>query len=86
MLGVEQERWLAQGLVSSTRQWKLLGQSSQVSATGIDTPEGRKVWTDGWDGYPEARRRLLQGATRPACATSWRSAAMCTGTPPPTFV
>ncbi|MDM0075677.1 alkaline phosphatase D family protein [Variovorax sp. J2P1-59] len=64
MLGAEQERWLAQGLASSTRQWKLLGQSSQISATGIDTPEGRKVWTDGWDGYPEARRRLLQGAHR----------------------
>jgi alkaline phosphatase D len=62
MLGVEQERWLAQGLAASPARWKLLGQSSQISATGIETPEGRKVWTDGWDGYPEARRRLVEGA------------------------
>jgi alkaline phosphatase D len=63
MLGAEQEGWLGQGLASSTRKWNLLGQSTQMSATGIDTAEGRKVWTDGWDGYPEARRRLLQGAS-----------------------
>jgi alkaline phosphatase D len=63
MLGAEQERWLAQGLAASARQWKLLGQSTQMSATGIDTPQGRQTWTDGWDGYPEARRRLLQGAS-----------------------
>jgi alkaline phosphatase D len=62
MLGADQERWLAQGLAGSSRPWKLLGQATQMSATGIDTPEGRRTWTDGWDGYPEARRRLLQGA------------------------
>ncbi|SCK07525.1 alkaline phosphatase D [Variovorax sp. HW608] len=62
MLGADQERWIGQGLAASTRQWKLIGQSTQMSAAGFDTPEGRKVWTDGWDGYPEARRRFLQGA------------------------
>jgi alkaline phosphatase D len=61
MLGADQERWIDQGLAGSTRRWKLIGQSTQMSATGIETPEGRKVWTDGWDGYPEARRRFLQG-------------------------
>lgn len=63
VLGSKQERWLSEGLASSTRKWNLLGQSTQMSATGINTAEGRKVWTDGWDGYPEARRRLLQGAS-----------------------
>jgi alkaline phosphatase D len=63
MLGAEQERWLALGLAASARQWKLLGQSTQMSTTGIDTPQGRQSWTDGWDGYPEARRRLLRGAS-----------------------
>jgi alkaline phosphatase D len=62
MLGAEQERWLGQGLADSARQWKLIGQSMQMSAAGFDHPEGRAVWTDAWDGYPEARRRLLQGA------------------------
>ena len=61
MLGATQERWLAQGLAASRTQWNLLGQATQVSATGLDTPEGRQTWTDGWDGYPAARRRLLQG-------------------------
>jgi alkaline phosphatase D len=62
MLGADQERWLAQGLAGSSRRWKLLGQSTQMSSTGLDTAAGRQSWTDGWDGYPEARRRLLQGA------------------------
>jgi alkaline phosphatase D len=61
MLGVEQSRWLAQGLAASGRQWKLLGQSTQMSPTSLEAPRGRQFWTDGWDGYPEARRQLLQG-------------------------
>ena len=62
MLGAEQERWLATGLTdTSPARWKLIGQTTQMSATGLDTPEGRSNWTDGWDGYPVARQRLLQG-------------------------
>ncbi|VWX58952.1 Alkaline phosphatase D [Burkholderiales bacterium 8X] len=63
MLGMPQERWLAEGLAASAARWKLLAQSTQMSSTGIDTPQGREVWTDGWDGYPDARRRLLQSAS-----------------------
>ncbi|GAA4336154.1 alkaline phosphatase D family protein [Variovorax defluvii] len=61
MLGAEQSQWLAQGLSASRRQWKLLGQSTQMSSTSLEAPRGRQFWTDGWDGYPEARRQLLQG-------------------------
>lgn len=61
MLGEAQEQWLAEGLAGSRRRWKLLGQSTQLSSTAFDNPQGRSTWTDGWDGYPEARRRLLQG-------------------------
>jgi alkaline phosphatase D len=61
MLGTAQEAWLAQGLAGSTRRWKLLGQSTQISSTGSDSTDGRSIWTDGWDGYPLARRRLLEG-------------------------
>ena len=60
VLGSAQERWLAAGLADSRAQWKLLAQGSQVSAGGIDTPLGRRIFTDGWDGYPQARRRLLE--------------------------
>ena len=61
MLGAPQERWLADGLAGASRRWKLIGQATQLAATGIDTPEGRSTWTDAWDGYPAARQRLLQG-------------------------
>ena len=60
MLGTAQEQWLAQGLAASRRQWRLLAQSTQLSSTGIDTPLGRTIYTDGWDGYAAARARLLQ--------------------------
>jgi alkaline phosphatase D len=60
MLGAEQEQWLTQGLAASRRQWRLLAQSTQLSSTGIDTPLGRTIYTDGWDGYASARARLLQ--------------------------
>lgn len=62
MLGSEQEAWLEAGLRSSKARWNVLAQqtlmapSSQVPTA---TAEGGRVWTDGWDGYPAARRRLL---------------------------
>jgi alkaline phosphatase D len=60
MLGATQEAWLAKGLADSRRHWRLLGQSTQISSTGMDTPLGRTIYTDGWDGYAAARQRLLQ--------------------------
>jgi alkaline phosphatase D len=60
MLGQAQAQWLAQGLAASRRQWRLLAQSSQISSTGVNTPVGRSIFTDGWDGYTAARRQLLQ--------------------------
>jgi alkaline phosphatase D len=67
-LGPVQENWLAQGLNRSRRAWKLLGQSTQMAPSGIDAPwlaaggaPVRAVYTDGWDGYPQARQRLLRG-------------------------
>ena len=59
MLGAAQEQWLAQGLTRSDRRWKLVAQSTQMSSSGVNTPLGRSSFTDGWDGYPQARARLL---------------------------
>lgn len=62
MLGAEQQRWLEQGLASSTARWNiqaqqtLMAQNSQVPI--IKESDGR-FWTDGWDGYPAARQRLF---------------------------
>jgi len=60
MLGAEQEAWLAQGLRTASGRWRVLAQSTQISSTGIDTPVGRTIYTDGWDGYAAARTRLLE--------------------------
>lgn len=73
LLGAAQERWLADGW-DLQRHWNLLAQQSlmaRLSHTPVVVPEagqplptsGRtgRYWTDGWDGYPAARARLLQG-------------------------
>jgi alkaline phosphatase D len=62
MLGSEQEAWLAAGLASSEARWNILAQQTlmaQSSQVPVTAPDGGRFWTDGWDGYPVARRRLL---------------------------
>jgi alkaline phosphatase D len=62
MLGAHQENWLTDGLKTARTRWNILAQqtlmaqSSQVPLR--QTGDGR-FWTDGWDGYPAARQRLL---------------------------
>lgn len=67
MLGGEQEAWLAQGLASSRAHWNILAQQTplaQSSGVPVRAPEDGRFWTDGWDGYPVARRRLLDTLVR----------------------
>ncbi len=65
MLGQEQEYWLAEGLASSTRAWKLIVQSTQLSPSGLKLPLGRLLYGDGWDAFPAARERLLSAIAQP---------------------
>jgi alkaline phosphatase D len=59
LLGAEQERWLAQGW-SLDRPWNLLAQQTLMARHSWSDPaDGGTYWTDGWDGYPAARARLL---------------------------
>ena len=60
LLGAEQERWLSEGLSQTKSTWQLLAQATQISSTGVPAPSGRSYWNDAWDGYPQARQRLLQ--------------------------
>jgi alkaline phosphatase D len=70
MLGREQERWLAEGW-SRRHPWNLLAQQTLLAPLnrGDALPGGEADalgvagawWTDGWDGYPAARERLLAG-------------------------
>jgi alkaline phosphatase D len=62
MLGMEQEAWLETGLRSSNARWNILAQQTlmaQSTQVPVAEPDGGRFWTDGWDGYPMARRRLL---------------------------
>jgi alkaline phosphatase D len=60
LLGFEQERWLADGWDLS-RPWNLLAQQTLMARFTWQDPAqgGGTYWTDGWDGYPAARNRLL---------------------------
>ena len=60
MLGADQERWLLDRLRVSHRSetpWRLIGQ--QVVFAPITPPGMPILQVDNWDGYPVARRRLL---------------------------
>jgi alkaline phosphatase D len=65
MLGGAQEAWLEEGLRDPAARWNLLAQATLMAQLDRSKPgEGRRIWTDGWDGYPAARRRLLDSLTR----------------------
>lgn len=59
MFGAAQERWLGEQLAASDTQWRLLAQATQIAPAFVDTPLGPARYSDGWDGYPQARTRLL---------------------------
>jgi alkaline phosphatase D len=62
MLGAEQEAWFGTSLGKGVK-WKFVAQQ-QVFADVDHTRGGtheKRVWTDGWDGYPANRRRILEG-------------------------
>jgi len=60
LLGAEQERWLADGW-DLARPWNLVAQQTLMARMNWQDPsQGDGVyWTDGWDGYAPARKRLL---------------------------
>jgi alkaline phosphatase D len=59
MLGDVQERWLETGLDRSRVRWNLIAQQTLMAQLDRKPGPGQQFWTDGWDGYPAARRRLL---------------------------
>ncbi len=60
MLGAEQESWLDRAFAGSGAEWNILAQQTLMAQADRKLGEGRQFWTDGWDGYPAARRRLLE--------------------------
>lgn len=67
LLGREQEAWLMEGFASSKAKWNILAQQTfmaQSSQVPIVNEEDGRFWNDGWDGYPAARKRLLDGIVK----------------------
>ena len=60
MLGRAQERWFEQSLGESRAAWNVVAQTTPMAQFDTKPGPGRRAWTDGWDGYPAARQRLLE--------------------------
>ncbi len=60
ILGWKQEKWLEDSLKNSDAVWDVIVQQTLMAQA---VREGGKFWTDGWDGYPAARRRLLEAVS-----------------------
>jgi len=60
MLGAAQERWLDEGLAQSKAVWNVIAQQTLFAPAARKGDQGLLYWTDGWDGYPAARERLVK--------------------------
>ncbi len=59
MLGDDQEAWVAESLAEGGVEWNLLGNPVVLAGIdmGVDSPS---YYLETWDGYPQARRRLIE--------------------------
>ena len=60
LLGRAQEQWLEQALVASPARWNVIAQTTLMAQADRGADNTRTVYTDGWDGYPAAREKLLK--------------------------
>ncbi len=58
-LGARQEQWFAQQMNASHAHWNVVGQTTLMAQADSKRGAGEAFFSDGWDGYPAARRRLL---------------------------
>jgi alkaline phosphatase D len=58
LLGAEQMAWLQRELPAARARWTFLAQQT-VFAQMARNGRTRRYWTDGWDGYPAERARVL---------------------------
>jgi alkaline phosphatase D len=64
MLGAAQEQWLLEGFRQSDVAWNILAQGQLVAdLRQKDRMGDYGHWTDGWDGYPATRQRILDAMT-----------------------
>ena len=60
MLGSQQEQWLDRQIASAKARWTIVAQQTLMAELARPSEGGHRFWMDGWDGYPNARRRLLE--------------------------
>jgi alkaline phosphatase D len=60
LLGRAQEQWLEAELAAARARWNVIVQQTLMAQADRTPGAGRSFWTDGWDGYPAARERLLR--------------------------
>lgn len=58
-LGFEQERWLYDGWANSPARWNVAVQNLLIAPLTVEGPDGPTIWTDTWNGFGAARRRLI---------------------------
>jgi alkaline phosphatase D len=66
MLGAAQEQWLTDGIGDAADRWNIIGSDTLMAPASPRVNGERQYWTDGWDGYPAARRRLLEAIDQAA--------------------
>lgn len=59
MIGQAQERWLDGAMAESRAHWNVVVQETIFSRFGTLRDGEMTRWTDGWDGFPATRERLL---------------------------
>ena len=60
MLGSQQEQWLDRQIATAKARWTIVAQQTLMAELARPEEGGHRFWMDGWDGYPNARRRLLE--------------------------
>lgn len=66
LMGDRQEKWLLDGLASSTAKWQVLANQVMMAPFDSQAGEGQRESMDQWSGYPVARDRLLGEIARRA--------------------
>lgn len=64
MLGAAQEKWLATALAKTAAPWTVIAQAQMMAPLTQLYRDRPAIWSDGWDGYPAARQRLLSQLAR----------------------
>lgn len=65
MLGADQEKWLTGSFGRSKALWNVIGNGEMFSRLRQSTKDGDEGWwTDDWNGYPNARDRVVAALAR----------------------